>query len=146
MPDIRSYRDTPKPGETDAKWCAYEVVDGHVRRQTGNHETEAEARAALGETHARKRAKAARYEHSTQTIRSVPENYWLATMNSWDGAIDHGYHALLFTAAPAMRDALELIRKHAAQAALQPEFAKDHCREIGEIVAGLYTSHGALAS
>ena len=49
--DIRSYRDTPKRGETDAKWCAYVVEpNGHIIRPgTSGHETEAEARAAMGE-------------------------------------------------------------------------------------------------
>ena len=31
--DVRVYRDQPKEGETDAKWCGYVVdADGHVRR------------------------------------------------------------------------------------------------------------------
>jgi len=49
--EIRSYRDTPKRGETDAKWCAYIVEsNGHiVRPGTCGHETEDEARAAMGE-------------------------------------------------------------------------------------------------
>jgi len=49
--EIRSYRDTPKRGETDAKWCAYIVgSDGHIKGVgTSGHETEAEARAAMGE-------------------------------------------------------------------------------------------------
>lgn len=34
-----------------------------------------------------------RYEASTKTIRSVPANYWLATMDSWDGAIDNEANA-----------------------------------------------------
>lgn len=52
--EIRSYRDTPKRGETDAKWCAYEIQpNGHiVRAGVSGFETEREARAALGETKA----------------------------------------------------------------------------------------------
>lgn len=30
-----------------------------------------------------------KYEEATQTIRSVPENYWIATMDSWDAAVNH---------------------------------------------------------
>lgn len=49
---IFSYRDTPKRGETDAKWCAYTVQpNGHITRPgVIGYETEREARAALGET------------------------------------------------------------------------------------------------
>jgi len=28
-----------------------------------------------------------RYEKGTRTIRSVPENYWIASLDSWDGAV-----------------------------------------------------------
>lgn len=43
-----------------------------------------------------------RYEASTKTIRSEPTNYWLASMNSWDGAVDHEANAALITAAPEL--------------------------------------------
>lgn len=47
---VRSYRYTPKPGETpDAKWCAYVAGDyGHVvdGSHTNGHETEKGAREA----------------------------------------------------------------------------------------------------
>lgn len=49
----------------------------------------------------------ARYEASTRTIRSVPGNHWLASMDSWDGAINHEEMAHVFAAAPAMKKALE---------------------------------------
>ena len=50
MPEIRSYRDEPKRGENDAKWCAYMINDnGHITLPaTIGHETEAEAREAMG--------------------------------------------------------------------------------------------------
>ena len=54
-----------------------------------------------------KRPSAARYEPSTKTIRSVPENYWLATMDSWDGAVDHAATARLFAASPRLLAAAE---------------------------------------
>ena len=34
-----------------------------------------------------------RYEVATKTIRAVPSNYWLATMDSWDGAVNHQANA-----------------------------------------------------
>lgn len=49
---------------------------------------------------------AARYEASTRTIRSVPENYWLASMDSWDGAVDSGATARIFAVAPEMLNVL----------------------------------------
>ena len=50
-----------------------------------------------------------RYEEGTKTIRAVPSNYWLATMDSWDGAVDHAANARLIAAAPRMLEALERI-------------------------------------
>lgn len=48
-----------------------------------------------------------RFEESTKTIRAVPQNYWLATMDSWDGAVDHEANARLIAAAPDLLEALE---------------------------------------
>jgi len=48
-----------------------------------------------------------KYEDSTQTIRGVPNNYWLATMNSWDGAVNHEANAQLIAAAPEQHEALK---------------------------------------
>lgn len=48
-----------------------------------------------------------RFEASTKTIRSIPANYWLATMDSWDGAVDHKANATLIAAAPELLSALE---------------------------------------
>jgi hypothetical protein len=55
----------------------------------------------------RKTPTAARFELGTRTIRSVPENYWLASMDSWDGAVDHDATALIFAAGPEMLVELE---------------------------------------
>lgn len=41
------YRDQPKPGETDAKWCAYETNGLRVLNITTGHETQEAARTAL---------------------------------------------------------------------------------------------------
>ncbi len=34
-----------------------------------------------------------KYEEGTKTIRSQKENYWLATMDSWDGAVNNKANA-----------------------------------------------------
>lgn len=34
-----------------------------------------------------------RHEAGSKTIRSVRENYWLATMDSWDGAVNNEANA-----------------------------------------------------
>lgn len=49
-----------------------------------------------------------KYEQPTKTIRSMPGNYWLATMDSWDGAADHAANAALIAAAPEL---LEMLKK-----------------------------------
>lgn len=41
---------------------------------------------------------AARFEPATLTIRSVPENYWLASANSWDGSVAHAATATALAA------------------------------------------------
>ena len=46
-----------------------------------------------------------RYEEETRTIRAVPSNYWLATMDSWDGAINNEANAALIAAAPTLLEA-----------------------------------------
>ena len=48
-----------------------------------------------------------RYEPDTRTIRSEPQNYWLATMDSWDGAVDNAANAKLMAASPDLLEALE---------------------------------------
>lgn len=50
-----------------------------------------------------------RYEPATKTIRSVPENYWIASMNSWDKAVDHQANAKLIAAAPELLYALKIL-------------------------------------
>lgn len=53
----------------------------------------------------------ARYATATKTIRSVPENYWLASMDSWDGAVDHDAAALVMAASFDMLAALRAVRE-----------------------------------
>jgi hypothetical protein len=50
-----------------------------------------------------------RYEPGTKTIRAVPSNYWLATMDSWDGAVDNNANARLIAAAPDLLAALQAL-------------------------------------
>lgn len=47
-----------------------------------------------------------RYEASTKTIRTTPGNHWVASMNSFDGALDHEANARLIAAAPELFEAL----------------------------------------
>ena len=49
-----------------------------------------------------------RFEPETKTIRSVPANYWLATMDSWDGAVNNEANARLMASAPELLEALKL--------------------------------------
>ena len=51
-----------------------------------------------------------RYETSTRTIRSVPSNYWLASMNNWDGAVNNEVNARLIASAPELLKALQAIQ------------------------------------
>lgn len=53
-----------------------------------------------------------RYEGATKTIRSTPANYWVATMDSWDGAVDNVANARLIAAAPEMLDVLKVVKAH----------------------------------
>lgn len=46
MHDFRIYRDNPKPGETDAGWCAYATHNGHVTCYTTGHLTPEDAEIA----------------------------------------------------------------------------------------------------
>jgi hypothetical protein len=45
-----------------------------------------------------------RYEEGTKTIRTVPENYWLATVDSWDGMVknNHKANGVLMASAPEL--------------------------------------------
>lgn len=54
------------------------------------------------------------YEPETKTIRSKPGNHWIASMDSFDGAVDHEYSAKLIAAAPQLLEALRKIANAAA--------------------------------
>lgn len=47
-------------------------------------------------------SRAWRYEASTKTIRAVPSNHWIASMNSFDAAEDHDANAALIARAPEL--------------------------------------------
>jgi len=47
-----------------------------------------------------------KYEPGTKTIRAMPQNYWLATMDSFDGAVNHDANARLIALAPEMAEVL----------------------------------------
>ena len=49
------------------------------------------------------------YEKATKTIRAKPSNYWIATMDSWDGAVNHEANAQLIAAAPDLLEACEML-------------------------------------
>jgi hypothetical protein len=46
MSKVTVYRDTPKRGETDSKWCYYISSNGHIVKCDIGFETEADAMAA----------------------------------------------------------------------------------------------------
>lgn len=61
------------------------------------------------------------YESATKTIRSKPSNYWIATIDSFEGAINHEANARLIAAAPELLEALYAIDNHARELWQQDE-------------------------
>jgi hypothetical protein len=65
-----------------------------------------------------------KYEVSTKTIRSI-RNYWLATMDSFEGAVDHEANARLIAAAPdlleQLKAAVDLLGTMQINATIAPE-------------------------
>ena len=49
-----------------------------------------------------------RYEKETKTIRSVPENYWIASMDSTDGAVNSETNGRIIAKVPEMIKMLKL--------------------------------------
>ena len=72
-----------------------------------------------------------RYEPETKTIRSVPANYWLASMDSWDGAVNHEANARLMAAAPKLLAALEQVIKYLEEGTLVRDITQDAKPEWG---------------
>lgn len=49
-----------------------------------------------------------KYEEATKTIRSIPENHWIASMDSFDGSENHTKNANLIALAPELLHMLRL--------------------------------------
>lgn len=76
---------------------------------------------------------AARFEVATRTIRSVPGNHWLASMDSWDGAIDHDGMGLLFARAPRVERAARALLD--AFGGNVPDWLATECDNLEEALA-----------
>ena len=68
-----------------------------------------------------------KYEPETRTIRSVPSNHWVASMNSWDGAEDHQANARIIAAAPDLLAALQLVYANAGES---PEWIRSRIAPV----------------
>jgi len=53
------------------------------------------------------------FEKETMTIRTVPENYWIASLNSWDNALNHEENGEIAAAAPELLEAIKGLAKSA---------------------------------
>lgn len=85
-----------------------------------------------------------KYEASTKTIRAVPANYWLATMDSWERAVNHEANAHLIAAAPLMAEALEAaIRWHDSNS-LETMDVRELAKWIGIARAALRKARGEV--
>jgi hypothetical protein len=52
------------------------------------------------------------YEPETETIRSVKENYWLASMESFEGEVSNEANARLIASAPELLEALRALHEY----------------------------------
>ena len=76
------------------------------------------------------------YSESTGTIRSVPANYWIASMDSFDGAVDNKANAILIANAPGIFE--ENTRLRAENEVLLKKLAvagKEHDEMFAELEA-----------
>lgn len=89
----------------EAVWIVIQdIVNGYsLGWQSANHNLiEAAAKSGVPHTPA-----PWRYEAATKTIRAEPSNYWLASMNSWEGMVNHEANARLIAAAPELLEQLK---------------------------------------
>jgi hypothetical protein len=84
-------------------------VFGHLLMRDDQPGEYQELPAALEPERVRPLSRAWRYERATKTIRSVPENHWIASMDSFDGAQDHEANAALIARAPELQRFAEKI-------------------------------------
>jgi hypothetical protein len=73
------------------------------------------------------------YQPGTKTIRTEKTNYWVATMDSFEGAIDHERNAKLLAAAPTLLAAAQLAMKALAKAVDSNVFDSCVCPKVGMI-------------
>lgn len=74
-----------------------------------------------------------RFERGTSTIRSEPANYWLASMNSFDGAVNHEANARLIAAAPDLLEALKLAQLAVSELCYEQDPANE-CWNVLQVV------------
>lgn len=85
-----------------------------------------------------------RYEDSTETIRSIPGNHWIASMDSFDGAVDDDANAALIASAPDLLTALRVLVDHAQET--YPHFESERGqRDIAAAIAAIAKATGTEA-
>jgi hypothetical protein len=65
-----------------------------------------------------------RFEQSTMTIRGVPGNHWLASMDSFDGHPNHEANAKLIACAPELLAVAEAVLETLQRKAVVGHFAE----------------------
>lgn len=86
-----------------------------------------------------------RYEPATRTIRSEPANYWLATLDSWDGAIreQNDSNARIMAASPKLLEALLVALPYVEDALDSPVFKRQAVRaHVAQIRAAIAAAEG----
>ena len=71
-----------------------------------------------------------RYESETKTIRTVPGNHWVASMDSFEGALNHDKNATLIALAPELLHVLKLAAAYVGKGVADHAF--DGCVISGE--------------
>lgn len=85
-----------------------------------------------------------RYEPASGTIRSMPGNHWLATMDSWDGAVCNAMNGRLIAAAPELLEACQAMLEHYGPPitiADRCEYPNDHPISKARAAIAKATSH-----
>ena len=67
-----------------------------------------------------------RYSPGSNTIRSAKENYWIASIDSWDGQVNNQANAKLIAAAPELLEALRtMIHAYSGQLTNAGDYGKE---------------------